>query len=211
VPSPSTLSLFCLAAVAVLVVPGPAVLYITSRSAAQGRRAGLVSVLGVHAGTLVHVRAAVVGLSAVLVASAVAFTGVKVVGGLYLVWLGVRTIRSGLVTTTSRRSAPQPLGRLWAQGFVVNVLNPKTAVFFLAFLPQFVRPHVGPVWSQTLVLGLLFVALGMVSDASYALAGARVGRWLARRPRAQRRGHVVEGSMLIGLGVTTLAVPSTRS
>jgi threonine/homoserine/homoserine lactone efflux protein len=206
VPSPSALPLFALTALTLLVIPGPAVLYITARAAAQGRRAGIASVLGVHTGSIVHVAAAVAGLSALLVASAAAFTAVKVVGALYLVYLGVRTI-VGRRAASGIAVSPRGMGRLYVDGIIVNVLNPKTALFFLAFLPQFVDPDRGPVWSQTLALGLLFIALGVVSDGAYALAGARLGRLLHRDARSRRRSQVVEGGVLVGLGLTAIAVP----
>jgi threonine/homoserine/homoserine lactone efflux protein len=212
-PSAMTLGLFAVAAVALLVVPGPAVLYITTRSAAQGRRAGMVSVAGVHTGTLVHVLAAVAGLSALLVASALAFSVVKVVGAAYLIVLGVRTIagRRDAFSSTPEATKVRSLRRLYVDGVVVNVLNPKTALFFLAFLPQFVERGDGrPVWLQTLVLGAVFVGLGLVSDGLYAMAGAGVGRWLRNRGWARRHGPVVEGGILVGLGVAALALPHRK-
>ncbi|HET7486438.1 MAG TPA: LysE family translocator [Acidimicrobiales bacterium] len=210
-PAPATAALFAVAALALLVVPGPAVLYITTRSAAQGRRAGLVSVLGIHTGTLVHVLAAVAGLSTVLAASAAAFSVVKYAGAAYLIVLGVRAIRRGGAAAGERQQATRSMRRLYVDGFVVNLLNPKTALFFLAFLPQFVHRDGTPVWSQTLALGALFVLLGALSDGAYALAGARVGRWWRSRPRARRRGPLVEGGVLVGLGVLALAVPHKRT
>ena len=206
-PSPVALSFFAVTALALLVIPGPAVLFITARSASQGRRAGLVSVLGVHAGTLVHVFGAVVGLSTVLAASALAFSVVKYAGAAYLLVLGVRALVAGRRREETHAPPPRSMRRLFLDGFVVNLLNPKTALFFLAFLPQFVRPDGAPVWAQTLVLGLLFVALGALSDSAYALLGARVGRWLRARPKARRRGPLVEGGVLVGLGVAALAIP----
>jgi threonine/homoserine/homoserine lactone efflux protein len=202
---------FAVAALGLLVVPGPAVLYITTRSASQGPRAGLVSVLGVHTGTVVHVLAAVAGLSAVLVASATAFSVVKVAGALYLVFLGVRTILGRRAARRGGAVEPVALRRLYLDGVVVNVLNPKTALFFLAFLPQFVDPSRGGVWSQTLVLGLVFMALGMLTDGTYALVGARTGRWLARRGGTRSWGPYVEGGIMIGLGLAALAIPHRRT
>jgi threonine/homoserine/homoserine lactone efflux protein len=212
-PSVATLALFATAALALLVVPGPAVLYIAGRSAAQGRRAGVVSVLGVHTGTVVHLLAAVAGLSAVLMASAAAFTAVRWLGALYLIGLGVRTIaRRSATGDRAVTLAPRSLRRLYLDGVVVNVLNPKTALFFVAFLPQFVHAGGAPVWGQTLVLGAVFIALGLCSDSAYALAGARVGHWLRARRPSRRRSPVplVEGGLLIGLGVAALAVPDGR-
>ena len=210
-PSPSILPLFVATALALLVVPGPAVLYVTARSAAQGRRAGFVSILGIHTGSLVHVVGAVVGLSAALAASATAFSVVKVVGAGYLIVLGVRT----MLGRGGRDDGPEPssrsLRRLYVDGVVVNVLNPKTALFFLAFLPQFVDADRGPVWAQTLVLGALFTVLGVMSDGAYALASARVGRWLRHRRRGRDRGRFLEGGLLVGLGLSSLAIPHRRA
>jgi threonine/homoserine/homoserine lactone efflux protein len=200
------LPLFAVTALTLLVIPGPAVLYITTRAAAQGRRAGMASVLGVHTGSIIHVAAAVAGLSALLVASAAAFTVVKVVGAVYLVYLGVRAIAGGS-RASEAALAPRGMRRLYVDGIVVNVLNPKTALFFLAFLPQFVDPDRGPVWTQTMVLGLLFIALGVASDGAYAIAGARLGRLLHRDDRRRRRSQLLEGGVLVGLGITALAVP----
>ena len=210
-PSPSVLPLFIVTALALLVVPGPAVLYITARAAAQGRRAGLVSLLGVHTGSVVHVLAAVAGLSAVLVASSTAFTIVKVVGACYLVYLGVRTIVVRTSADGGDRPSRRGLRRLYLDGIVVNILNPKTALFFLAFLPQFVEADRGPVWTQTLILGLLFIVLGIASDGAYALASAHLGGWLRRDLERRRRSRFVEGGLLVGLGVTSLVVPHQRS
>lgn len=210
-PSFATLSLFAVAALGLLVVPGPAVLYITARSAAQGHKAGLVSVLGVHTGTLVHILAAVAGLSAVVAASALAFSTVKLAGAAYLIFLGLRTMARKGPRADNAEAGARPLKRVYWDGVVVNVLNPKTALFFLAFLPQFVDPGRGPVWSQTLVLGGAFVLLGGVSDGVYALAGAGVGRWLRRRPSARRRGRYVEGGVLMGLGIVALVTPHRRT
>lgn len=206
-PSPVALLVFAASALALLLVPGPAVLYITTRSAAQGRRAGLVSVLGIHAGTLVHVVAAVAGLSTVLATSAIAFSVVKYAGAAYLITLGVLALARGRRRSPTASVAPRSPRRLFVDGFLVNLFNPKTALFFLAFLPQFVRPGGAPVWAQTLVLGMLFVALGTLSDSAYALASARVGRWLRSRRRSRERGPLVEGGVLVGLGVAALAVP----
>jgi threonine/homoserine/homoserine lactone efflux protein len=207
VPPLSVLPLFAVTALALLVVPGPAVLYITARSAAQGRRAGFVSLLGIHTGSVVHVVAAVVGLSALLVASAAAFSAVKIVGAAYLVYLGVRTMLGRGSGEGGSGTSTRGLRRLYLDGVVVNVLNPKTALFFLAFLPQFVDPDRGPVWTQTLVLGALFTMLGVLSDGAYALAGAHVGRWLHQRRQGRNRGRFLEGGLLVGLGVSSLAIP----
>lgn len=200
-PAPTTFALFAAATVVLLIVPGPAVLYIVTRSVAQGRGAGLVSVLGVHTGSLVHVGFAAVGVSALLYASATAFAAVKYAGAAYLVFLGLRKLLGrGVGEDALAAPAAASPRRLFAQGVVVNVLNPKTAIFFLAFLPQFVNPARGPVAPQILVLGTCFIALGVLSDGSYAvLASALAGR-LRRTPRARRAIDRSSGAMLIGLG-----------
>jgi threonine/homoserine/homoserine lactone efflux protein len=195
-PDSTAVWLFCVAALALLLIPGPAVLYVVVQSAEQGRRVGLASVAGIHLGTLVHVAAATAGLSALIVASDAAFSTVKYAGAGYLVFLGVRK----LLERDAPADAPEQtrmLRRAFLRGAVVNMLNPKTALFFLAFLPQFVDAERGGVWSQALVLGLVFVALGLVSDSLYALAAGTIAGVLRRRRRLPRFGS---GAMYIGLG-----------
>ncbi|MFL6021067.1 MAG: LysE family translocator [Gaiellaceae bacterium] len=196
IPDSTALWLFSLAAIALLLIPGPAVLYVIVQSAEQGRRVGLASVAGLHLGTLVHVAAATVGLSALIVASAVAFSVVKYAGAAYLVYLGVRKLLER-DDPVGRGRGRESLRRAFARGAVVNVLNPKTALFFLAFLPQFIDADRGGVWSQALVLGLVFVTLGLVSDSLYALAAGSVGSLLRRRRRGLRYGS---GVVYVGLG-----------
>jgi threonine/homoserine/homoserine lactone efflux protein len=204
-PDSTAVWLFCVAALALLAIPGPAVLYVVVQSAEQGRRAGLASVGGIHVGSLVHVAAATAGLSALIVASALAFSVVKFAGAAYLVYLGIRKLleRTPIEHIERRR---EPLRLAFLRGIVVNVLNPKTALFFLAFLPQFVDPDRGAVWSQVLVLGLLFVALGLVSDSLYALAAGTVGGLLRRRRDALRYGS---GIVFIGLGAAAALAKRT--
>jgi len=204
-PDSTSVALFCLAALALLAIPGPAVLYVVVQSAEQGRRVGLASVAGIHVGTLVHVAAAAVGLSALIVASAVAFSTVKYAGAAYLIYLGVRKLFERSPADEHER-ARESLPRAFARGAVVNVLNPKTALFFLAFLPQFIDAERGGVWSQALVLGLVFIGLGLVSDSLYALAAGTVGSLLRRKRRALRYGS---GVVFIGLG--TAAALTKRS
>lgn len=202
-PSTSALGLFAIAALLVLMVPGPAVLYIATRSIEQGRAAGLASVLGVATGGLFHVVAAAAGLSAVLAASGVAFTVCKLAGAAYLVVLGLgRILRVG--PRTEFAAAPRAdIRRTYVQGIVIQVLNPKTAVFFLAFLPQFVDPAKGSVAVQILVLGTLFVILGICSDTAWALLTSAAGTWLQRQPVFRRRGERLAGAIYVGLGLTT--------
>jgi threonine/homoserine/homoserine lactone efflux protein len=199
VPSPTTLALFAIASFALLVVPGPAVLYIVTRSVAQGRAAGLTSMLGVHVGSVVHVAAAALGLSALLASSATAFAVVKYLGAAYLIWLGVQKLRRP-DATLHEESAQRSRRRIFGEGIVVNILNPKTAIFFLAFLPQFANPQRGPIASQIVVLGVCFIALGIVNDGAYALlAGALAGR-LRRNAAIRRRLERASGLVFIGLG-----------
>jgi threonine/homoserine/homoserine lactone efflux protein len=212
-PETSTLALFAVAAVTLLLIPGPAVLYIVTRSVDQGRAAGLASVCGVHVGTLLHVAAAALGLSALLVSSATAYDTVRWLGAAYLVWLGVRRLlaRDEDVPAAADLDARRPgLGRIFAQGVVVNVLNPKTALFFFAFLPQFVDTSRGSVPFQVVVLGAAFVLLGLLSDGAYALLASTGAGWLRRRPTVARASRLVSGGVLISLGVTT-ALAGSRS
>jgi threonine/homoserine/homoserine lactone efflux protein len=197
-PDSTSLWLFCLAALALLAIPGPAVLYIVVQSAEQGRKVGLASVGGVHVGSLVHVAAATAGLSALIVASALAFNVVKYAGAAYLAFLGIRKLLERDVEVDVPVEQKTVLQRAFIRGAVVNVLNPKTALFFLAFLPQFVNTDRGGVWSQVLVLGLTFVALGLLSDSLYALAADTVGSLLRPKRTAVR---YASGVVYIALGV----------
>lgn len=198
----STLWLFLAAALALLLVPGPAVLYIVTRSAAQGRRAGLASVLGVEVGSLIHSMAAAFGLSALLMASALAFQIVKYVGAAYLVYLGIRALLSRDDESPETTPAPASSLQLFAKGFLVNLLNPKTALFFYAFLPQFVDPARGAIQGQIFLLGMIFVVLATCTDSLYALLGSSVGALLFRRSGFRRARRYVTGSMYIALGIT---------
>ena len=207
-PEPGTLALFSLAALALIVVPGPAVIYVVSRGLDQGRRAALVSALGIEAGGLVHVAAAALGLSALIVSSATAFTVLKYAGAAYLILLGLRELRGRAAPGRPRKPEPARLRRLFWQGVLVNALNPKTALFFLAFLPQFVNPDAGPVVTQILVLGGVFIVIAFVSDSAWGLAAGTLGPRLKEsvRRRVQRWGS---GSVVVALGVGT-ALSTTR-
>lgn len=196
--------MFAGATLVLLAVPGPAVTYIVTRSVSQGRRAGLLSVAGIHLGTMVHVLAAVAGLSAIVARSATAFTVVKMAGAAYLVYLGLVTLRSARTRSDAHTvDDARSVRRVFVDGFVVNALNPKTAVFFLAFVPQFVDPARGSTTVQLLALGGLFIGLGVVTDGAYALGAA----WVAEkvRPTAQARpwSRWITGSIYIGLGGAT--------
>jgi threonine/homoserine/homoserine lactone efflux protein len=211
----SDLGAYIAACIALLIVPGPSVLYIVTRSIEGGRLAGLVSALGIATGTVGHVVAAAVGLSAILAGSAVAFTIVRFAGAGYLLYLGIRRLvtpeskatdaglsRAGEPRAGEPRPAESPsLARVYAQAVLVNLLNPKTALFFLAFLPQFVDTSAGSVPSQILVLGMILIGLGAVNDGTYALVAGTAGRALMRTrffPAAKRYGA---GAVYCGLGV----------
>ena len=198
----STIGLFCAAALVLIVVPGPAVTYIVTQSIDKGRRAGLVSALGIATGGLVHVTAAVVGLSALIASSASAFTVVKLVGAAYLVALGVRRLFSHDDPAPEQDPEPAEHSRLFVQGVVVNILNPKTALFFLAFLPQFVDPNHGSVAVQAGILGAIFVAIAVVSDSTYAIAAAALSERLRNSVRARRIQRWVSGTIFVALGAT---------
>jgi threonine/homoserine/homoserine lactone efflux protein len=204
VPTASSIGLFSLAALALLLIPGPSVLYIVARSSSQGRRAGLVSVAGIHTGTLVHVAAAVLGLSAIIVASATAFNVVKYAGAAYLIYMGVRTLMTRVGAASEQRLSARSNRQLYTDGFVVNALNPKTAVFFLAFVPQFVDANGGSSATlQLLVLSAVFVGMGLVTDSAWALGAAFIATRLRRRNASSRREGLVTGSLYIGLGLMT--------
>ena len=210
--STPTLLAFSGAALLLLIVPGPAVMYIVTRSATQGRTAGLVSVLGIHVGTMVHVVAAVIGLSAVLAASATAFTAVKLAGAVYLVWLGIQALRSsgdGVGPVTAARAAS--LRRIFVDGIVLNILNPKTALFFLSFVPQFIDTGGSATTSQLLLLSAIFIGLGLVTDGAYAVAGGWVGTRLRRSARVRRRASIGAGVTYLGLGAITAASGGSSS
>jgi threonine/homoserine/homoserine lactone efflux protein len=208
-PTPSTVAVFLLAAVALAVVPGPAVTYIVTQSIDQGRRAGLVSALGVATGGLVHVAAATVGLSALIASSAEAFTIVKLVGAAYLIAVGIRRIVSRVDGETAGRGLRAPLTQVYRQGVVVNVLNPKTALFFLAFLPQFVHPDRGAVWPQVAFLGTLFVVVAVLSDMTYALVADAIAGRLRRTGTGAKLRRWLAGGIFVALGVTAAAARRT--
>jgi threonine/homoserine/homoserine lactone efflux protein len=205
VPTGSTIALFLLAATALAVVPGPAVAYIVTQSIDQGRRAGLVSALGVASGGLVHVAAATVGLSALIASSATAFTGVKLVGAAYLIVVGIRRILSGKSEEPEPHALRAPLRRVYRQGVIVNVLNPKTALFFLAFLPQFVDPGRGAVWPQVALLGVLFVSVAVLSDMTYALVSDAIAGRMRRTGTGAKVRRWLTGGVFVVLGITAAA------
>ena len=206
----STLLIFMTAAAVLLVIPGPAVLYVIARSIDQGRMAGFASVLGVGVGSFVHIGAAALGVSAILASSVLAFAAIKYLGAAYLIYLGVRTllrpaqspIHMALQSSHRGQLGWAQFRRIFWQGVVVNALNPKTALFFLAFLPQFINPARASATRQILALGAIFVVMALVSDGLYALAAGTMGAWLRRNPYFLRVQQYVAGSAYILLGVT---------
>jgi len=207
----SSLPFFLLAAFVVIVIPGPSVFYIVARSLDQGRAAGIVSTLGVGAGALFHVAAAGLGLSAVLASSAVAFNTIKYLGAAYLVYLGLRRILHPQEDAPKETRRRQTRRRMFSEGLLVNLLNPKTALFFFAFLPQFVEPSLGPVSVQVMVLGCLFVAIGILSDGVYALLAGGLGDWFRTSARLPLLQRYLSGGVYIALGVATAVSDSGRS
>jgi threonine/homoserine/homoserine lactone efflux protein len=205
VPDRGTLLVFAAAALALIVVPGPAVLYIVAQSIDRGRLAGVVSALGVATGGLVHVTAATIGLSSLLVSSATAFTVVKYAGAAYLIGMGLYTLLARREEREVAVPVERRLRRRFWQGVVVNVLNPKTALFFLAFLPQFVDPHGGSAALQLAVLGLVFVVLAVTSDCLWALAAGTASERLRGSRRFLAVQRYVSGSVFVGLGALTAA------
>jgi threonine/homoserine/homoserine lactone efflux protein len=202
-PSASAFALFCLASVALAVVPGPAVTYIVLHSVDKGRRAGLASAAGVASGGLVHVAAATVGLSALIASSATAFTVVKLVGAAYLIVVGIRRMLGG-DDSEQVQAPPAPLRHLYRQGVIVNVFNPKTALFFLAFLPQFVDRG-SSIPPQVAVLGLVFAAIAFASDCAYALLADLLAGRLRRSGRGARLRRFAGGGIFVALGISAAA------
>jgi threonine/homoserine/homoserine lactone efflux protein len=208
VPDGSTLLLFAGASLALLVIPGPAVIYVVTRSVDQGRTAGLVSVLGIETGTFAYALAAAAGLTGLVAASETGFAVVKYVGAAYLVYLGMRKL---LGRETSRRSPSSGRSRLFLQGLAVQLLNPKIAVFFLAFLPQFADDSRGPIAVQILLLGTLFTLLAVLSDGAYVLLAGALGRRLLGGRRSGRLLAKISGGIYVGLGVSAALTGNTHA
>jgi len=206
----SQLYFFMGAALALLLVPGPAVLYITARSTNQGRLAGLVSVLAIETANFLQAVAATLGLSAILLSSALAFDVVKYLGAAYLIYLGIRKLLVSEEGTGNGEIKPESLSRIYWQGLVVNLLNPKTALFFFAFLPQFVDPAKGNVTSQTLFLGALFVGMGIITDSLYALVASSLAEKLRGSHHFLKGQRYFAGLVYVGLGITTALTGSKK-
>ena len=210
-PSLSTYAVFLATAMALLAIPGPAVLYVVTRSIEMGRAGGVASVAGITTGTIVHVALATAGLSSLILASRTAFDAVKYVGAAYLIVLGVRRLLTRTEDRVEEEAVPRTRRRAYTQGIVVNLTNPKTIVFIFAFIPQFVDPNTRHVWLQVLVLGLSFALLGFLSDNVYALAAGAVADRLRGSRKIARFERWFGGSVLIGLGIAAAAWTPTRS
>jgi threonine/homoserine/homoserine lactone efflux protein len=213
-PVPAKLALFLTATLALTLTPGPAVLFIVARSMGQGRRAGLLSVAGIGLGNAVHAAATSLGLAALLASSPLAFAGVRWLGGAYLVVLGVRRLLSrdagGVAAGAAGEAAPGGAsgGGVLRQAFMVALLNPKTALFFLAFLPQFADPRAGPLPAQLLVLGAMFVLVAVITDSGYVVLADGLARFLRRHPGFAAGERWVTGLVFVGLGlVAGLSAP----
>ncbi|RKQ87980.1 threonine/homoserine/homoserine lactone efflux protein [Solirubrobacter pauli] len=201
-PSASTLALFALAALALIAIPGPNMIYIATRSMSEGRSAGFASALGLLTGTGINVLAAAAGLSALIASSDVAYDVIRYAGAAYLVYLGIKALRSH----GAHAEAAAPRGSAYRQAIVVQLLNPKVTLFFLAFLPQFVDPQAGPVWTQVLVLGAVLGALGFVMDCGYALAASSA----ARKLNGFRHGNRITGAVYLALGAAAALTGGRR-
>ena len=206
----SQLYLFLGATLALLLVPGPAVLYITARSANQGRMAGLVSVLAIETANFLQAVAATLGLSALLLSSALAFDVVKYLGAAYLIYLGLRKLLTREKDEETQAIEAESLSRIYWQGFVINLLNPKTALFFFAFLPQFVDPARGNVTGQSLLLGALFVGMAIITDGLYALLASSLAERLKGSRKFQKGQRYFAGLVYVGLGITTALTGSKK-
>ncbi len=197
---------FTAAALVVLVIPGPGVVYVVARSLAQGRKAGLVSVTGLAAGAFLHVIAAAIGLSAILLASSTAFSFVKLIGAGYLIYLGIRALltRSSIEAVENLES--QSFRRLFVDGVIISAFNPKIAIFFLAFLPQFVDASLDAVSKQILLLGVIYVGLALTTDGAYALFASSLRRWVSGRLVGSSLPRYLTGGIYILLGINAALV-----
>jgi len=200
-PDRTHLTLFLAAATLLAVTPGPGLFYVLARSLAGGRKEGSISSLGTFVGGLVHVFAAAVGISAILAASAVAFSVVKYAGAAYLIYIGVKTIQTRNLGTMQQAGSNRPTRDSFQQGVWTEVLNPKTALFFLAFIPQFVSPAAGHLFGQFALLGSLSVTLNTCADLTVAMFAGLISEKLRANPALQRRQRVVSGAGMIGLGI----------
>lgn len=208
---PDHIGLYILATFVLVVTPGPDVLYITARGIDQGRSAGLASAAGAALAGLVLTLGAALGVSTIMESSAVAFQIFKFLGAAYLTYLGLHRLFKAETQMAASRPPARPLRRLVTQAFVIAVLNPKTALFFVAFLPQFVNPYHGPIRLQLVVLGLILVGIGLCTDSCYALLSGTFGNWLLRRKRLARGQRFLAGGTYVALGVVAAFTRPARA
>jgi threonine/homoserine/homoserine lactone efflux protein len=209
-PDWSQLIIFMTTALVIVLIPGPNTLYIVANSVSGGRTAGIVSSLGVQFGTAFHIAASAFGLSALLASSETAFNAVKYAGAAYLIYLGIKTLLTGKKAEIEAETKPEDFKRIFWRGAVVNLLNPKTALFFFAFLPQFVDQTRGSTTSQIIMLGLILLILGTLSDTIYALAAGSAGNFMRGNPKFLKLQKNFAGFIYLGLGAGTLLTGSSR-
>lgn len=197
----TTLISFTFASAALIVVPGPTMMYIVARSIDQGKQAGLASIWASFVAATIHFTCAGLGLSAVLMTSAIAFSVVKYAGVLYLLYLGIQKLRSQDLLSVDEAITKESLSTVFYQSIAVHVLNPKAAIFFLAFLPQFLDPNKGPLWQQLIPLWLIYASIGLCIDGSCAVVAGRVRQWMVRHPLFVKREKYVTGGTYIALGL----------
>lgn len=206
-PSPEVLIAFTAAALMLNISPGPSNLYVIARSIAQGTKGGIVAAVGLAVGSMVHVVATVVGISAIFRHSPTLYTIVKLIGAVYLIYLGISYWKSNsagnnMVATKTRQ---KPLFTIFRESIIVEVTNPKTALFFIALLPQFVVPESGPVSQQLLVFGLIVMISAIPCDVLVAISSSKASDWLIKHKRAQQVQERVSGSILLGMGAYIVA------
>ncbi|MBD1911064.1 MULTISPECIES: LysE family translocator [unclassified Leptolyngbya] len=203
IPDSDKLLIFMLASLSLAVLPGPVVMYIIARSISQGRRAGVVSAMGAAVGSLAHVAAAALGISALMVSSALAFQAVKYLGAIYLIYLGIRKLLDKTSDHQALTLTSESLRRIFLQALLVNVFNPKLALFFLAFLPQFVELEKGGAIAQVLILGCIFILIASMSDTLYGLVAGSIGSYLKGNQKFWRLQRYFAGGTFISLGLVT--------
>ncbi len=205
-PAPATLAVFALAALALIAIPGPNMIYVATRSMSEGRRSGFASALGLLTGTMINVAAAAAGLSALIASSATAFNALRYLGAAYLIVLGLKALLQRADAHADAQPRPVSLARAYRQAIVVQLLNPKVALFFLAFLPQFVDPARGPVATQVLVFGAILGTLGFAMDCGYAVAAGVA----AKRFGGFQYGRQLTGAVYLALGAAAALTGGRR-
>lgn len=205
-PSPTTLAFFAVATLLLTASPGPGVLYVAARTLSQGRRAGFASMFGIESGEVVWICAAATGLAALLATSVSALTFLRFAGAAYLIYLGVQRWRSA---ETVEAPTPANVVKIFAQGFTTQLLNPKVAVFVIAFLPQFLNPA-EPIAPQVAVLGAVYIAIAIMVDTTYVLVGSVLSHRFMRSRVAQRRTGRVAAATYVALGLAAVATGAKK-